>query len=468
MALLTLALAAAPSFLPAAPVLPHQSMTEGADDGGKDRQETEDPEKRLQEIERELNTLRTTEAHRRTQRQQLAAELTELKTQLVETASRIQTLEAALFEAERRLAELTDQEHIATVKMRQERDRLYKLLSAMQSLERQRPPALIVSPDDAVKAVRSAIIMDQILPELKNRTESLVNQIKDLSLLGASIKLETESIAQSEINLIQEKTNIEYLLGKNADKQKLLQRESSIDRKRIEELARQARTLKSLITNLNSEAERKANEAREKAAEDGGGPLPAETDPPPLPVGNPKRDNLVTPSPEMNDKMARKEAPGIRPGTKFSEALGLIKLPVAGRIILNYGELNELGRKSEGITVSTRAGAQVVSPFGGKIAYAGPFLEFDQLLLIEAGEGYHIILTGMKTIFGSVGDRLRAGEPVGIMGSDSEKARRIRFGKQEDWAPGETEQSLYIEFRKDGDPIDPKRWLADDIGKARG
>lgn len=429
---------------------------------------TDDPGKQLEQIERELNDLRTTEAERRTQQKQLDDETAALKTTIIETAEQIQMLEAALFEAEKRLEQLTDDEHIATVTMREERDKLYHLLSAMQALERQRPPALIVNPNDAVQAVRSAILMDQILPVLRDRTDSLVQQINDLKILRADIKRETEDIARSETRLMEEKTNNEFRMGKIADQQQQLQQASSVDRKRITELANQARNLKSLIKQLGAEAKKSA--AERKIAENEPDPAPDLRKNTPVPAANPARGDNATSTPNSNDLIAKytPKLPRILvPKLKFTEALGQIKLPVAGSAVLNYGDTDELGRKAEGISITTRANAQVVAPFSGKIAYAGPFLEFDQLLLIDVGEGYHIVLTGLTTIFGSVGDTLRSGEPVGLMGSDAFAANHSA-GARAAHVPGGTRQLLYMEFRKNGDPINPRRWLVKDERKANG
>lgn len=421
------------------------------------------PNLRLKEIERELNSLRSTEVQRREEQMRLAQEIFELKTALVETATRIQSLEDALFKAEQRLDELSAEEAIIAEEMAQERDRLYALLAAMQSLERQRPPALIVSPDDAVLAVRSAIIMEEILPVLKARTDHLIAQVKQLAELRTDIKTETEGITSSETSLLQEKTNIEYLLGKNADRQTALETKSSIDQKRIDELAKEASTLKSLINKLAREGSKNA----------------VPSDPESDPKSTPGEDEIALRTPQLTDippnrdsnsgQKSRTNKHNLPPNMKFSQALGKIKLPVAGNVIVGYGESDDLGQKSEGITIATRANAQVVAPFDGTIAYAGPFLEFEQLLLIDTGEGYHIILTGMSSVFGSVGENLAAGEPIGVMGAEAEDEPEINEeNKKTQPRMQRAKQQLYIEFRKNGDPINPNKWLVEDQRKASG
>ena len=82
------------------------------------------------------------------------------------------------------------------------------------------------------------------------------------------------------------------------------------------------------------------------------------------------------------------------------------------------------------------------------------------LLIIAVGEGYHVVLAGMARINGEVGQSLLAGEPVGTM------ATAGADGLQE--IPGShANPMLYLEIRKDGEPIDPLPWLVVDNRKVR-
>jgi murein hydrolase activator len=83
------------------------------------------------------------------------------------------------------------------------------------------------------------------------------------------------------------------------------------------------------------------------------------------------------------------------------------------------------------------------------VVFAGPFRGYGQLLIIEHSEGYHSLMAGMGRIDTSVGARVLAGEPIGAMA--------------EDGTP-----SLYVELRRDGQPINPLPWLADRKPQAGG
>jgi septal ring factor EnvC (AmiA/AmiB activator) len=137
----------------------------------------------------------------------------------------------------------------------------------------------------------------------------------------------------------------------------------------------------------------------------------------------------------------------------FPEKPGGLLLPAHGAITVRYGERLDRGFAdiSKGVVIETRAGAQVVAPFDGRIAYAGPFRAYGLILIIEHGGRYHTLLAGMERIAASVGQWVLAGEPVAEMSKADQ-------GKPE----------LYIELRRSGQPINPLPWLATNNDKARG
>ena len=132
---------------------------------------------------------------------------------------------------------------------------------------------------------------------------------------------------------------------------------------------------------------------------------------------------------------------------------GDLRMPASGKVVTLFGEKSRgpdglTVTKSKGIEISTRANAQVVSPFDGKVVFSGPFRGYGRLLIIEHGEGYHSLIAGFDRLDSVVGQYLLAGEPVGIM--------------------GETAPKLYLEMRQDGEAINPLPWLASKSVKVSG
>jgi septal ring factor EnvC (AmiA/AmiB activator) len=116
--------------------------------------------------------------------------------------------------------------------------------------------------------------------------------------------------------------------------------------------------------------------------------------------------------------------------------------PAEGRITRGFGAREAGTPATQGVSVATRAGAQVVAPAGGEVAYAGVFRSYGQVLILNVDGGYAVVLTGLDTINARVGERVRAGQPVGEMSANVTAA-----------------PELYVEVRRNGQPVDPGRWL---------
>jgi septal ring factor EnvC (AmiA/AmiB activator) len=101
------------------------------------------------------------------------------------------------------------------------------------------------------------------------------------------------------------------------------------------------------------------------------------------------------------------------------------------------------GLTRKGISIETGTGAQVVVPRDGTVVFAGAFKGYGQLLIIEHVGGYLSLLAGMARIDSAIGQQVLSGEPAGVMGK-----------------PGNGPPVLYVELRREGQPINPLPWLA--------
>jgi len=130
-------------------------------------------------------------------------------------------------------------------------------------------------------------------------------------------------------------------------------------------------------------------------------------------------------------------------GAPISGQRGKLPPPAVGRIVGRYGQTTRTGLTKKGISLQTAPGAQVVAPYEGRVVYAGIFRGYGELLIIEHGEGYHSLLSGLARIDGTMGQWVVAGEPVGVMGR-----------------PDKAKPVLYVELRRNGQPINPLPWLS--------
>ncbi|HMA15201.1 MAG TPA: peptidoglycan DD-metalloendopeptidase family protein, partial [Kiloniellaceae bacterium] len=227
------------------------------------------------------------------------------------------------------------------------------------------------------------------------------------------------------------------LAGEARDLRELTERLEA-ERQEAERLAAQQRALEAARQAAAEEAAAKAQAAAREAAEAAPAAPPA-APPAPAPAIEQEARQVARLTPP----------PSLRP---FPETDASLAMPVRGRVVRLFGqESPNPGSTDRGISIAARAGAQVVAPFDGKIAYAGPFRGYGLILIIEHGGRYHTILAGFDRIDAVVGQWVLAGEPIARMGEA---------------AGGNPE--LYFELRRTGQAINPLPWLATTDDKVRG
>ncbi|ADZ72571.1 M23 peptidase domain protein [Polymorphum gilvum SL003B-26A1] len=349
---------------------------------------------------------------------------------ILRTAQKVKALEGDLANTERRLARLGENEDAVRASLQERRGVLAEVLAALQRIGRRPPPALAVRPSDALAAVRSAILLNAVMPEIRIEAEALAADLEELTRLKTTIAGEKNRLRGDAMRLAEEQSRLELLMSAKRRQRDTSAEKLAAERQRAEELADKAGSLKELIAQMEAEIEsaRVAARAAARSAESRQGGRP--------PVSNPFVD------------------PGrLTPAVAFIEARGQLPKPVSGVLLKDFGQEDDFGGRTEGQSIATRPGARITAPNDGWVVYSGPFRSFGQLLILNAGDGYHVLLAGMDRIDVELGQFVLAGEPVGVMGS-THWASASTFGL------GSTQPVLYVEFRKDGSAIDPTPWWA--------
>jgi len=363
---------------------------------------------------------------------------------LIQSAMTEQKLGQDIEDIGAKLEGLKDQEQKIRTSLVARRDVLAEVLGALQRMGLNPPPAILVKPEDALSSVRSAILLGAVVPELRQQTDTLLADLKEQSRVTASIEAERSRLTAAVGEQTAEKKRLSMLLEAKQKLETDTQTALAAEKQRSAALAAKAGSLKELIASLDIEADkdRRAAEASrqaaaEKAAQDakaaGDGKAATAAEPASLPV--PEGNRLAAAPP-------------------FSALQGQIVLPVTGKIKRRFGADDGNGAVMLGDMVATQSGAIVTAPADGNVLYAGPFRSYGQLLILNAGDGYHVVLAGMSRISVATGQSVLAGEPVGAMGEA--RVASTSASKNENATP-----ELYVEFRKDGKPVDPTPWWAD-------
>lgn len=361
---------------------------------------------------------------------------------LVDTTSKVSTDEQKIADAEARIDKLAAREAATKRSLEGRRAVVAEVLAALQRMGRKPPPALLVEPEDVLKAIRTSMLLGAVLPGMRAETEALVADLSDLTRTRQAIEAEKSAVDADLVALGAERTRLSALVEARQNALGRDERDLDAERDKAKQLAGEAGSLKDLIGRMESDgaAAAKAAEAARRSDETLAMMMPA-----PNPAGAPAKDP------------AR-----LAPAIAFVQTKGRLALPASGSILRRYGEDDGLGSTEKGLLLATRPTAIVSAPADGWIVYAGPYRSFGQLLILNVGGGYYIVLAGMERINVDLGQFVSAGEPVAVMGDGSTRTAAAI-------ALGAAQPVLYVEFRKDGASIDPGPWWAKpELQRVRG
>ena len=399
----------------------------------------------LKQREEELEATREQQRKAAELQQKLKADIaaigqdrSKLNQQLIDIATQVRSVETRIGETEGRLRPLDSREQQVRASLDSRRAEIIEVLAALQRAGRRSPPALLVRPEDALQSLRTAMLLGSVVPELRGRAEKLAADLGELVNLRKAIATERDLLARDRDGLKNDQIRLAALVEERQRKQSAIEKDMEAEGARAINLSRQVDGLQGLIAKMEQDLKSAAKAAATASLKG----VPA------APNGKPNLGALKDPA-------------RLTPAIAFASAKGLFALPVNGRKIRDFGGSDGAGGVEKGISLATRVGAQVTTPCDGWVVYAGPFRSYGQLLILNAGGGYHVLIAGMERISVNIGQFVLTGEPVATMGSTSQVASIL--------ATTASQPVLYVEFRKDGTPIDSGPWWAANEGeKVRG
>lgn len=372
------------------------------------------PEQRLDAVQRSLAQTRQDHAALSQKARALAAQLAQLQADSIKAAKNAQESESALTELEQSETVLAADEARQSAALASDRTREAALLAALVRIATMPPGAMVFQSDAPIDVARSGMLASAAVPRIQTALQAVTDALEQLKQTRAALDTKRRQIVTEQHTLMTENERLAALI----DQKQLLAGETRTKadaaQKRIAQLTAQANDLKTLIEKLDQEREEEQVATFKRNA-----------DPPPPPP--PPTDTVGT--------------------AKTLESNHFI-IPVAGDIVGHFGDAQASG-SAKGVTFSTRPGATIVAPAPGRVMFAGPFKGYGQILIIDHGDGYHSLLAGIGRITGTVGQHLAAGEPIGTMASDGTPR-------------------LYLELRRQGQPVNPLPFLAVHDGKASG
>jgi murein hydrolase activator len=318
-------------------------------------------------------------------------------------AARIQTAEADISAAEARIAIIDSLRRDQRARLAEKQGPTVRLVAALQMLAR-RPTALaLVQPGSIGDLVHTRAIFSTVAPAIDARTASLRDDVAQGKALAAEAERALAALTAGQQALVAQRNALGALESERRKVADQLSGNAMVEQDRAMAMGEEARDLGELMSRIDDAA---AVRARLEAL--------------PGPVLRPNRPGDPRPLPL--------DAPGDGGGQ------APYRLPVIGQVVTGYGEVSSAGVRARGLTIATRAGAQVIAPTGGRIVFAGTYRGYGNIIIIDHGRGWTTLITGLAQLDTRVGDPIEQGSPIG-------KA-------------GPARPTITVELRRGGAPVD--------------
>ncbi|TNE33801.1 MAG: metalloendopeptidase, partial [Alphaproteobacteria bacterium] len=283
-------------------------------------------------------------------------------------AARIQLAEAEIIESQARLALISDQRLVLDSRLAAKQQPLVRLTAALQNMARRPLTLSALRPGSLGDTVHVRAVLESTVPEIRRRTATLRSELARQRELEGQARAALDKQRGDERDWRDRRRALAALEVKQRDASRRANRDAMRENERALALGEQARDLDELVDELD----RAGALRRELAALSG-------------PIIRPQR-------PDASQVVAA--AQPVPTPTATAPPAGL-RLPVLGRTLIGFGATNDVGLESRGITLAPRGGAQIVSPARGRVAFAGPYRGFGQIVIVEHANGWTSLVTGL-------------------------------------------------------------------------
>lgn len=356
----------------------------------------------------------------------LDGDATQLALELTAAGQRVDLADEDIRRIEERLQALFAEEQAVRSRLHGHDRSISNLLASLQRISATPPPAMIVDPTDALGSARAAMLLGAVLPQLQQRAETVTDDLNELMALKQTALDEADRLNANLTTLNEERLRIATIIQARQQGIEWLSEDLLREQAEAQALADRATSLEQLIESLDTRiaAVTAADEAT-RAANAG--------------------ETIPTLDPETL-AMAFADTARTEPAVPIAAAKGYLTAPVRGVPVTTYGAADGFGGTAKGLTVSTDEDAAVLAPADGWVVYTGPFLNYGQIVILNAGQDYLLVLAGLETVSVERGAFVQMGTGVGTMGETSGDDG------------GGSGPALYIELREGGIPIDPQGW----------
>ena len=350
------------------------------------------------------------------QAQKIKNELNSVNQKMIAAAKKIQNGEDEVRQKQEELEKLQKHLNESEIKFNSEHSMLVDTLAALQSLALRPSEAILAQPLSPVEVMRSSILLRSSVHSLRERAEIIRQSIEDISNQKEEIAKRLADLESENKQLAEQQAEMKKMSQQKSQMYSQISTQSKEAQQKAAKLASQAGSLRDLLDKLEKQ---KALQQRQMA----------------------EKQRLARERAADQVRADKGIAPTVPAGSvNFAKAKGKLSRPARGPILTKFHQEMSKGVVSNGIDIKTASKAQVIAPYDGTVIFAGPFKNFANLLIIDHGDGYTSLLSGLEETDAKVGQTLLAGEPVGTM-------------------PSGDNAKLHMEIRQNNRPLNPTEWM---------
>lgn len=283
--------------------------------------------------------------------------------------------------------------------------RVSQLLGVLLGIQSSSGPLSLLHPAGPLGTARSGMIVSDITPAFQQQAGELRAKLEEVALLRALQESAAGSLEDGLLGVQRARTQLSQAVSNRTD----LPRRFLSDPEQVQRLIDSAETLDGFASGL--------------AQIDTGDEIVSET-------------------------------------LEFTQAKGQLPLPVSGTRLRGFNKPDAAGIRRPGLLIATRPLSLVIAPWAATLRYRGPLLDYGNVMIIEPDTDTLLVLAGLNQVYGEVGQVLPAGTALGLMGGAEPNADRF-FLNAVDGAGSDQTETLYIELRLGGKPVDPTAWFAE-------
>lgn len=397
------------------------------------RQSAVDSQTQLAELEASLSLSNERVAALKAEIDAMKGDRDKQNAALIAATERVKLAEADVAAVELKIGDLIVEELDTRGRLDGADKSISNVLAALERISRSPPPALIVDPSDALGSARSAMLISAILPQLRAKADKVMADLNALNEIKNAAQAEEENLRANFDVLEEEQLRIATLIAARSSSEETATAALTAEEQEAALMGERVAALKQQIADLGKRADAVATAAAATEQANAG-------------ANTPRLDRETV-------LMALANPERTEPAVPFASARGFLNFPVSGVNVINYGDGDGFGGISKGLSVVTRAQAPVIAPADGWVLYAGTYLNYGQIVILDVGQDHTILLAGLDKVEATVGQFIRMGDRLGLMGSRT-------IGRTVATSAGASNPTLYIEMRNNNSPIDPTGWWA--------